>query len=620
MHSRAQAWYGRRTWHWRDWPAEVLLEGKRRVGARISVVIPARNEERTIAGVVGSLRAALVERIALIDEVVVIDSDSVDGTAAAAAKAGATVHWARDIAPELGGYPGKGEALWKSLLVTEGDLLVFIDADLTQWGPHFVTGLLGPLLADPGVQLVKGFYARIAAGTDGSTSTEGGRVTELVARPLLSLWWPELSGVVQPLAGEWAARRELMESLSIPVGYGVELSTLLDTAATRGLDAIAQVDLGSRGHKHQTDHDLALMAAELLIVAERRRQQPPGTDARQPAAPAVRQGRCPGPPGGPADSGSGAAAAGRPVLRQATQPRRQPPVSSAASSSPNVAGSGDTQGQRTLRLGGRSFGPRQRLVMAIVNRTPDSFYDRGATWEEAAAMERVHEVVGEGADIVDIGGVPAAPGAEVTVAEEIRRTVPFVAAVRAAYPDLVISVDTWRHQTARELLAAGADLLNDTWGGWDDRLPEVAAEYGAGLVCSHAGGLPPRTRPFRVEYDDVMADVLERTLALADRAITRAWIPRGCIIDPAHDFGKNTWQSLEVTRRLDEMVATGWPVLVSLSHKDFIGETLNAERDERLTGTLATTAVCAWLGARVFRAHQVTADPAGPGHDLGHPR
>jgi glucosyl-3-phosphoglycerate synthase len=276
VHSRAQAWYGRRSSHWRDWPTEVLLEGKRRVGARISVVIPARNEERTVASVVGSLRAALVERVPLVDEVVVIDSDSADGTAAQAAKAGATVHRARDIAPEFGSYPGKGEALWKSLLVTDGDLLVFVDADLTQWGPHFVTGLLGPLLADPGVMLVKGFYARIATGTDGSTSTEGGRVTELVARPLLSLWWPELSGVVQPLAGEWAARRELMESLSIPVGYGVELSTLLDTAAKFGLDGVAQVDLGSRAHKHQTDHDLALMAAELLVVAERRRPQPAG--------------------------------------------------------------------------------------------------------------------------------------------------------------------------------------------------------------------------------------------------------------------------------------------------------------------------------------------------------
>jgi glucosyl-3-phosphoglycerate synthase len=286
VHSRARAWYGRRTWHWRDWPAEVLLECKRRAGERISVVIPARDEERTVAGVVGSLRAALVERVPLVDEVVVIDSDSADGTATAAVSAGATVHRARDIAPELGSYPGKGEALWKSLLVTEGDLLVFIDADLTQWGPHFVTGLLGPLFADRGVRLVKGFYARIAAGADGSASTEGGRVTELVARPLLSLWWPELSGVVQPLAGEWAARRELMESLSIPVGYGVELSTLLDTAARSGLEAIAQVDLDFRAHKHQTDHDLALMAAELLMVAERRRPQPGGAI---PASPRLQQ-------------------------------------------------------------------------------------------------------------------------------------------------------------------------------------------------------------------------------------------------------------------------------------------------------------------------------------------
>jgi dihydropteroate synthase len=260
----------------------------------------------------------------------------------------------------------------------------------------------------------------------------------------------------------------------------------------------------------------------------------------------------------------------------------------------------------TLRLGSRSFTPRQRLVMAIINRTPDSFYDRGATWDEAAALERVHAVVAEGADIVDIGGVPAAPGAEVTVAEEIRRTAPFVAAVRAAYPDAVISVDTFRHQVARELCAAGADLINDTWGCWDERLPEVAAEFGVGLVCSHAGGLPPRTRPYRVEYGDVMASVVQRTLALAQRAVAAGVDASRILIDPAHDFGKNTWHSLEITRRLDEMTATGWPVLVSVSHKEFVGETLNAGRDERLTGTLATTAVCAWLGARVFRAHQVT--------------
>jgi glucosyl-3-phosphoglycerate synthase len=240
----------------------------------------------------------LVTATPLVDEIIVVDSDSTDGTARAAERAGAVVHRARDIAPALGSYPGKGEALWKSLLVTRGDLLVFVDADLTRWGPHFVTGLLGPLLADrprtgaqgageqeagqpddgQPVQLVKGFYERVRTERDGSTSTEGGRVTELVARPLLSLWWPQLAGVVQPLAGEWAIRRGLMESLSIPVGYGVELSTLLDTFTRYGLGALAQVDLGSRAHRHQADHDLALMAAELLVVAEARREhpEPPG--------------------------------------------------------------------------------------------------------------------------------------------------------------------------------------------------------------------------------------------------------------------------------------------------------------------------------------------------------
>ena len=258
-----------------------------------------------------------------------------------------------------------------------------------------------------------------------------------------------------------------------------------------------------------------------------------------------------------------------------------------------------------LRLGRRIFEPHQRLIMAIVNRTPDSFFDRGATWAEDAAMQRVHAVVAAGAEIVDIGGVPAAPGSTVDTAEELRRTVPFVAAVRSAHPDIVISVDTWRHEVAREVCAAGADLINDSWGGWDDKLPEVAAEFGAALVCSHAGGLPPRTRPYRVAYADVMTDVLDRTLTLANRAVELGVDPTRVIIDPAHDFGKNTWHSLEVTRRLEEMVATGWPVLVSLSNKDFVGETLDVPLDERLTGTLATTSVCAWLGARVFRAHQV---------------
>ena len=152
---------------------------------------------------------------------------------------------------------------------------------------------------------------------------------------------------------------------------------------------------------------------------------------------------------------------------------------------------------RALRLRHRVFEPHQLLVMAIVNRTPDSFYQPGVTWDRAAAIERVHIAVAEGADVVDIGGVPARPGDEVDVREEIRRTVPFIADVRAAYPDLVISVDTWRHEVGREACTAGADLLNDSWGGWDTRLVEVAAEFGAAIVCSHAGPQRPRTRPFR---------------------------------------------------------------------------------------------------------------------------
>jgi dihydropteroate synthase len=245
------------------------------------------------------------------------------------------------------------------------------------------------------------------------------------------------------------------------------------------------------------------------------------------------------------------------------------------------------------------------LVMAIVNRTPDSFYDRGVTFAFDAAMQRVHDVVRDGADIVDIGGVKAAPGDDVDTAEEIGRTRDFVAAVRAEYPQLAISVDTWRHEVGAAVCGAGATIINDAWGGHDPDLARVAAEYGAGLVCTHAGGAPPRTRPHRISYDDVVGDVLATVVALAERA-AELGVPRDRIwIDPGHDFGKNTYHSLQVTRRLDALVATGWPVLVSLSNKDFVGETLGRPLGERLMGTLATTAVCAWLGATVFRAHNV---------------
>jgi dihydropteroate synthase len=246
------------------------------------------------------------------------------------------------------------------------------------------------------------------------------------------------------------------------------------------------------------------------------------------------------------------------------------------------------------------------LIMGIVNRTPDSFFRPGLTWDETAAMTRVDQVIAEGADIVDVGGIPAAPGSNVDVAEEIRRTAAFIGAIRARHPDVVISVDTWRHETGRAACEAGADLLNDSWGGYDGRLADVAAEFGAGLVCSHAGRQQPRTRPFRVAYADVMADVLDQTTRLADRAVAAGVPSDRIVIDAAHDFGKNTWHSLEVTRRLAEMTETGWPVLVSLSNKDFIGETLNLPPEQRLAGTLAATSVCAWLGARIFRVHQVT--------------
>jgi dihydropteroate synthase len=245
--------------------------------------------------------------------------------------------------------------------------------------------------------------------------------------------------------------------------------------------------------------------------------------------------------------------------------------------------------------------------MAIVNRTPDSFYDRGATYELAAAMERADRVVAEGADMVDVGGVKAAPGEDVDAAEEIRRTVDLVAAIRAAHPTLPISIDTWRAEVAREALAAGADVVNDAWGGVDPTLAAVAAEAGAGIVCTHAGGLPPRTRPHRVVYEDVVADIVARTTALASAAVAAGVDRERVLVDPGHDFGKNTRHSLEATRRLGELVDAGWPVLVALSNKDFVGETLAVPLEDRLTGTLAATAVSGWLGARVFRAHDVVA-------------
>jgi dihydropteroate synthase len=258
------------------------------------------------------------------------------------------------------------------------------------------------------------------------------------------------------------------------------------------------------------------------------------------------------------------------------------------------------------RFGQRTVPTDRALVMAIVNRTRDSFYDRGATFDDTAALRRVADAVAEGADIVDVGGVRAGAGGEtVDVHEEIRRVVPFVAAVRERHPDVVLSVDTWRHEVGRQACAAGADLINDTWAGADPKLAEVAAEFGVGIVCSHTGHLSPRTDPHRVRYADVVAEVAAELVAAAERMVAIGVPREGVLIDPTHDFGKNTWHGLELLRRLDELVATGWPVLMALSNKDFVGETLGVELADRVDGTLAATAVAAWRGARVFRAHEV---------------
>ena len=245
--------------------------------------------------------------------------------------------------------------------------------------------------------------------------------------------------------------------------------------------------------------------------------------------------------------------------------------------------------------------------MAVINRTPDSFYDQGATYELAAAIEAADRAVRAGADILDIGGVKAGPGDEVTVAEEIRRVVLVVAVLRERYPGAVLSVDTWRAPVGAAVAAVGADLLNDAWGGADPDLAHVAAEHDLGLVCAHAGGLAPRQRPHRSAHPDVTAAVISALTAEAERAAATGVSPDRIVIDPAHDFGKNTWHSLELTRHTADLAATGWPVLVAVSNKDFVGEALGLGLTERGEGTLAVLAVCAWEGARLFRVHDVQA-------------
>jgi len=285
-----------------------------------------------------------------------------------------------------------------------------------------------------------------------------------------------------------------------------------------------------------------------------------------------------------------------------------------------------------LWLRGRQLGGDRAAVMAVVNRTSDSFYAAARAGDTAAALAAVERAVLAGADLVDIGGVRAGRGPAVEAAEEIDRVLPVVEAVRATHPDLPISVDTWRSEVAEAVARAGADLINDTWAGHDGGLAAIAAAHDIGLVCSHTGGVPPRTDPLRPQYrlsaeraararvdergvpepgsdplDGVLVDVVDTLAAAARLAVAAGVDPRSVLIDPTHDFGKNTAHSLHLTRRTAALTGLGHPVLMALSRKDFIGEALDLGIEERLEGTLAATAIAAWSGASVFRAHDVQA-------------
>jgi glucosyl-3-phosphoglycerate synthase len=249
-------------------PGEVrsLADHKERLGLHVSVCLPARNEAATVGGIVEAVRATLVDGAGLVDEVLVLDDGSSDGTAAAAAAAGGQVYRVDAVLPELPDGAGKGNALWKSLYVSTGDLVCFVDADVRNFGPHFVTHLLRPLLLEPGVGFVKGHYERPLHGDPRG----GGRVTELVARPLLQVLFPGLAGIRQPLSGEYAARREVLEVLPFAEGWGVELGLLIDVADRFGVDAIAEADLGVREHRNRALDELAPQALAVLLTGLRR--------------------------------------------------------------------------------------------------------------------------------------------------------------------------------------------------------------------------------------------------------------------------------------------------------------------------------------------------------------
>ncbi|MCD2185811.1 glucosyl-3-phosphoglycerate synthase [Actinomycetospora soli] len=286
MLPEGRSWLSRRSGRVDDWSLDQLVE--RKDDRRVSVGLPARDEAETVGAIVAVIRDVLVERVGLVDEILVVDSCSVDATAAVAAAAGARVVAQDAVRPDLPAAEGKGEALWKGLIACTGDLVVAVDVDLRDFGPGFVTGLLGPLFDDPGVAFVKGFYHRPLIVGGGVDVDGGGRVSELLARPLINLAWPALAGFVQPLAGEFAARRELLEAIPFLTGYGVELGMLVDVLDRVGLDAMAQVDLGVRVHRHHDLHTLGRMAAQIQLAAAVRLERD-GVLVRLPVAPTLVQ-------------------------------------------------------------------------------------------------------------------------------------------------------------------------------------------------------------------------------------------------------------------------------------------------------------------------------------------
>jgi glucosyl-3-phosphoglycerate synthase len=265
MASEKKSWLDRNTFHHSQfWDLLKLIEAKEKKGLKISLCIPTLNEEKTIGKEIVIFKSELMNRYPLIDEFAVIDSGSTDKTREIAAEFGADVYLAEDILPDVGDKKGKGENLWKAIYQLKGDIIVYVDADIKNIHPRFVYGLVGPLIYNDETQYVKAFYDRPLAFSQGLRPSGGGRVTEILVRPLFSMFFPELSAIIQPLSGEYAVRRPVLEKIAFPIGYGVETSHILDVYHQWGMDAFAQCDLDRRVHRNQTTIALGKMSFGIL--------------------------------------------------------------------------------------------------------------------------------------------------------------------------------------------------------------------------------------------------------------------------------------------------------------------------------------------------------------------